>query len=155
MSTQITTASAPAPQSRRKRALGNHLTPRRATLMIPALALLVTFMLGPILYSVYLAFTDKAVRGEQAASAQFVGFDNFLEAFADDRFWNAVLLTLVFTVISAVIGQNLLGLALALLMEKAHRVITFIGTSIVILAWILPEVVAGYLLYTFLLTRDP
>lgn len=37
----------------------------------------------------------------------------------------------------------------ALLMERANRVITFIVTSIVIAAWILPEVVAGYLLYPF------
>jgi len=38
---------------------------------------------------------------------------------------------------------------LALLMERANRVLTFLVTSIVIGAWILPEVVAGYLLYTF------
>ena len=47
------------------------------------------------------------------------------------------------------IGQNVLGVVLAMLMERANRVITFLVTSIVIAAWILPEVVAGYLLYTF------
>lgn len=141
-----TSATAP---SARKNVLGNHLTGRRALLMVPAFALMALFMLGPILYSVYLAFTNKAVRGDNAAESSFVGIDNFLEAFGDDRFWNAVVLTLIFTVVSAVIGQNLLGMLLALLMEKANRIITFIGTSIVILAWILPEVVAGYLLYTF------
>src|SRR5699024_8142631 len=64
-------------------------------------------------------------------------------------FWNSVALTIVFTVVSAVIGQNILGMILALLMERANRVITFLVTSIVIGCWILPEVVAGYLLYTF------
>nr|WP_232820284.1 sugar ABC transporter permease [Brachybacterium sp. YJGR34] len=121
----------------------------RSVPMWPAFALLILFLLGPILYSVYLAFTDSAIRGAGAAETSFVGFDNFIEAFTDPGFWNSVGLTLVFTVISAVIGQNLMGMILALLMERANRVVTFLMTSVVIAAWILPEVVAGYLLYTF------
>ena len=129
--------------------LGNGLTMLRSVPMWPAFALLIAFMLGPILYSVYLAFTDNAIRGAGAAKTSFVGFDNFIEAFTDAGFWNSVGLTLIFTVVSAVIGQNILGMVLALLMERAHRVVTFLMTSVVIAAWILPEVVAGYLLYTF------
>jgi multiple sugar transport system permease protein len=129
--------------------LGNRLTVLRSVPMWPAFALLIGFMLGPILYSVYLAFTDNAIRGAGAARTSFVGFDNFIEAFTDAGFWNSVGLTLIFTVVSAVIGQNLLGMVLALLMERANRVVTFLMTSVVIAAWILPEVVAGYLLYTF------
>ncbi|GAA1489480.1 carbohydrate ABC transporter permease [Brachybacterium sacelli] len=151
MSTDAPTAPRPgtAPARRRHSPLGDRLTPRRASPMIPAAVLLVGFMLGPILYSVYLAFTDRAIRGEGASDTSFVGFDNFLDAFTDGDFWNSVLLTLIFTIVSAVIGQNVMGMLLALLMERAHRVISFTVTSIVIAAWILPEVVAGYLLYTF------
>lgn len=152
MSTSVdAVAAAPtsAPTNRKRTPLGNHLTPRRGLLMVPAFLLIAIFMLGPIVYSIYLAFTNKAVRGENAKAVEFVALDNFITAFSDDRFWNAVVLTLIFTLVSAVIGQNLLGMVLALLMEKANRLVTFIGTSIVILAWILPEVVAGYLLYTF------
>ncbi|MDS2173393.1 sugar ABC transporter permease [Nesterenkonia sp. CL21] len=134
---------------RQNRTIGDRLTARRAVPMVPALGLLLLFMAGPILYSLWLAFTDSAIRGEGAAETSFVGFENFMQAFSDEQFWNSVGLTLVFTVVSAVIGQNLLGLLLALLMEKAHRVVTFVVTAIVIAAWILPEVVAGYLLYTF------
>lgn len=139
-----------APPARRRRSnLGDRLTFSRALPMVPAGLLLIGFMLGPILYSLYLAFTDSAIRGDGASETSFVGFDNFLDAFTDADFWNSVALTLIFTVISAVIGQNVLGMLLALLMERAHRVITFAVTSLVIAAWILPEVVAGYLLYTF------
>lgn len=139
-----------APPARRRRSnLGDRLTFSRALPMVPAGLLLIGFMLGPILYSLYLAFTDSAIRGDGAAETSFVGFDNFLDAFTDADFWNSVALTLIFTVISAVIGQNVLGMLLALLMERANRVITFAVTSLVIAAWILPEVVAGYLLYTF------
>ncbi|MCT1429188.1 sugar ABC transporter permease [Brachybacterium muris] len=152
MSTATTdrTEAQPAPQKRKSHAsLGDRLTFPRAVPMLPAGLLLIGFMLGPILYSLYLAFTDNAIRGRGAEETSFVGFDNFVKAFTDGDFWNSVALTLVFTIISAVIGQNLLGLALALLMERANRIIIFAVTSVVIAAWILPEVVAGYLLYTF------
>lgn len=138
------------PRRRRpNRRLGNRLTPARAVPMIPAGILLLAFMAGPIVYSLYLAFTDKAIRGDGAANTSFVGVDNFVDAFTDGSFWNSVLLTLVFTIISAVIGQNVLGMILALLMQRANRIVSFAVTAIVIAAWILPEVVAGYLLYTF------
>lgn len=129
--------------------LGNRLTTTRAVPMVPAFLLLIAFMLGPIVYSVYLAFTDKAIRGKGAEDAEFVGFQNFTDAFTDGDFWNSVVLTLIFTVVSAVIGQNIMGMLLALLLERAHRLISSVVTAIVIAAWILPEVVAGYLLYTF------
>ncbi|WP_084252664.1 carbohydrate ABC transporter permease [Devriesea agamarum] len=133
----------------RRRTLGNRLTALRAVPMLPAVVLLLVFMAGPIIYSVYLAFTDKAIRGAGAAHTSMVGIDNFTKALVEPGFWNSVVLTIIFTVISAVIGQNVLGMVLALLMQKAHRVVTAIVTAVVIAAWILPEVVAGYLLYTF------
>ena len=150
----MTTHAPPAPErtapARRGRSsLGDRLTAVRALPMLPAGLLLIGFMLGPILYSLYLAFTDSAIRGEGAANTSFVGFSNFTDAFTDGDFWNSVILTLVFTIVSAVIGQNVLGMLLAVLMERANRILTFVVTSIVIAAWILPEVVAGYLLYTF------
>nr|WP_246161088.1 sugar ABC transporter permease [Nesterenkonia halophila] len=117
--------------------------------MIPAAVLLLLFMAGPILYSLYLAFTDSAIRGEGAADTSVVGVENFTDALTDPAFWNSAGLTIVFTVVSAVIGQNLMGLLLAILMERAHRGVTFVVTAVVVAAWILPEVVAGYLLYTF------
>ena len=147
--THTTATHRAAARSGRRTRLGDGLSPLRAVPMLPAALLLLGFMLGPILYSLYLAFTDSAIRGEGASGTSFVGVQNFLDAFADGDFWNSVVLTLVFTLVSAVVGQNLLGMGLALLMERTHRLVTFTVTSIVIAAWILPEVVAGYLLYTF------
>ncbi|MFC0674797.1 carbohydrate ABC transporter permease [Brachybacterium hainanense] len=150
MSAIAPTARSGTARPRRPRAgNGDRISLVRALPMLPAAILLLVFMAGPILYSLYLAFTDKAIRGEGASETSFVGLENFTRALADGDFWNSVVLTLVFTVISAVIGQNLLGMLLAMLMERAHRGISFLMTSIVIAAWILPEVVAGYLLYTF------
>nr|WP_262063946.1 sugar ABC transporter permease [Streptomyces sp. STR69] len=114
---------------------------------LPAVVLLVVFLAGPIAYCVYYAFTDMQLTG--ASGARFIGLDNFTRAFKDSDFLNAVKLTLVFVVGSAVIGQNTLGLALAILMQKATKPVRALVSAVVIAAWVLPEVVAGYLMYAF------
>ncbi|GAA2224630.1 sugar ABC transporter permease [Streptomyces amakusaensis] len=120
---------------------------RRWAPIAPATALLLLFLAGPIGYCVWIAFTDARLTG--ASDAGFVGLDNFRRAFADDGFRNAVALTLVFTFVSAVIGQNTLGLALAGLMRAASRPVRTVTGALVIAAWVVPEIVAAFLLYTF------
>ncbi|MGW1199131.1 carbohydrate ABC transporter permease [Streptomyces sp. NPDC002536] len=115
--------------------------------LAPATALLLLFLAGPIAYCVYLAFTDMQLTGQ--ASASFVGFANFRRAFGDPDFRNAVAMTLIFTVVSSLVGQNSLGFALASLMRRASKPVrTAVGT-VVVAAWVLPEIVAAFLLYTF------
>ncbi|MYT72372.1 MULTISPECIES: sugar ABC transporter permease [unclassified Streptomyces] len=105
------------------------------------------FLAGPIAYCVYIAFTDLQLTGQ--ADSSFVGFDNFTAAFHDPAFLNAVRLTLVFTFLSSVVGQNTLGLALAALMKRASKPVRTVTGAVVVTAWVLPEVVAGFLLYAF------
>jgi multiple sugar transport system permease protein len=122
----------------------------RALPLTPAVVLLLIFLAGPILWCVYAAFTNTALTGAGSGETQFVGLDNFRQAFSSDAFSNAVVLTLVFTVVSAVVGQNCLGLALALLQKRSVKAVrTLVGIT-VIGAWVIPEVVAGYLWYAFL-----
>ena len=118
--------------------------------LAPAVVMLLVFLLGPILWSVYAAFTNTSLSGAGAAASHFVGLANFKKAFAAGDFYNSVVLTLVFTLISAIIGQNALGLMLALWMRKSLRSVRALGGAVVIGAWVLPEVVAGYLWYAFL-----
>ncbi|MGW7367513.1 carbohydrate ABC transporter permease [Streptomyces sp. NPDC054841] len=115
--------------------------------LTPATLLLLLFLAGPIGYCVWIAFTDTQLTG--ASGSHFVGLDNFRRAFADDGFRNAVWLTLVFTVVSAVLGQNTLGLALAGLMRAASGPVRTLTGALVITAWVLPEIVAAFLLYAF------
>ncbi|MEU7302720.1 sugar ABC transporter permease [Streptomyces sp. NPDC007206] len=119
----------------------------RALPLTPAVVLILLFLAGPIAYCVYIAFTDLQLTGQ--AHASFVGFSNFRRAFHDDAFLNAVWLTLVFTVLSSLVGQNTLGLALAALMKRASKPVRTLTGGIVVTAWVLPEVVAGFLLYAF------
>lgn len=115
--------------------------------LAPATALLLLFLAGPIAYCVYLAFTDMQLTGQ--ASASFVGFANFRRAFGDPDFRNAVLMTLIFTVVSSLVGQNSLGFALAALMRRASKTVRSVVGTVVVAAWVLPEIVAAFLLYTF------
>ncbi|MFJ8789561.1 carbohydrate ABC transporter permease [Streptomyces sp. NPDC102462] len=133
-------APRPAPGSLR-RAL------TRALPLTPALVVLLLFLAGPIAYCAYIAFTDLQLTGQ--AHASFVGFANFRRAFGDQQFLNAVWLTLVFTVLSSLVGQNTLGLALAALMRRASKPVRTLTGAVVITAWVLPEVVAAFLLYAF------
>nr|WP_203616396.1 sugar ABC transporter permease [Streptomyces sp. SID13726] len=109
--------------------------------------MLLLFLAGPIAYCAWIAFTDLQLTGQ--AESSFVGFENFRTAFRDEEFLNAVWLTLVFTVVSSLLGQNTLGLALASLMQRASKPVRTLTGGIVITAWVLPEVVAGFLLYAF------
>jgi multiple sugar transport system permease protein len=142
MATATKVAAAPAATSRPRRR-----RPLRWLPLAPATVLLLLFLGGPIGYCVYIAFTNMQLTG--AATTDFVGLDNFRRAFADDDFRNAVILTLVFTLLSSLIGQNTLGLALATAMQRASKPVRTITGSIVIAAWVVPEIVAGFLLYAF------
>jgi multiple sugar transport system permease protein len=140
----VTTAAAGPPGARRPPRIRS-LT--RAAPVGPALVLLLLFLAGPIVYCVWIAFTDLRLTGQ--AESSFVGFDNFRTAFGDPEFLNAVWLTLVFTVVSSLLGQNTLGLALAALMQRASKPVRTLTGGVVVTAWVLPEVVAGFLLYAF------
>lgn len=137
---------APAPQlPTPKRPFTQTLT--RLLPLSPAVVLLLLFLAVPIGYCAYIAFTNLQLTGQ--AHPSFVGFANFRTAFKDSEFLNAVWLTLVFTVLSSLIGQNTIGLGLAALMQRASKPVRTLTGGIVITAWVLPEVVAGFLLYAF------
>ena len=59
-------------------------------------------------------------------------------------------LTVIFVVGSAVLGQNTLGLLIALLLRGRNRVARSVVTSLVIAAWAVPETVAGFCWFAFL-----
>jgi multiple sugar transport system permease protein len=85
-----------------------------------------------------------------SATIDFVGADNFITMWNDEQFWNSLWLTLVFVVGSAVIGQNSLGLLIALLLRGRGRVSRSAISGLVIAAWTVPETVAAFCWYSFL-----
>jgi multiple sugar transport system permease protein len=116
--------------------------------MAPAIVLLLVFFAGPMLWSVYTAFTNLALTG--SSTVDFIGIDNFTRMARDPSFLHSLELTLIFVVGSAVIGQNTLGLLIALLLRGRSKVARAAVTGVVIAAWAVPETVAGFCWYAFL-----
>ncbi|WP_324013396.1 sugar ABC transporter permease [Microbacterium sp. JZ70] len=121
----------------------------RALPLLPAVVLLAVFLLGPVISSFYGAFTNAALRGAAARDVEFVGFQNYIDLFSDPDFPQSVVLTLVFLIGSAIIGQNVLGMILALAMRSSAAIVRGVVATIVVGAWVLPEIVASFAAYAF------
>ena len=119
----------------------------------PALLLIGLFLVFPALWTIYIGLTDYELTGTASIAPTIVGLDNFMEALDDALFGNALWLTLVFVIGSAVIGQNLLGFALAWLLRGARPGLRRVIEGLVLLSWILPSVVVAYL-WVAVLDRD-
>lgn len=118
--------------------------------MAPALVLMLLFFAGPIIWTFYIAFTNMALTGPGARSTTFVGLENFRSMLRDPTFLQSVVLTIIFAVGSAIIGQAGLGMLLALLMRGRNGIFRGVFGAIVVAAWVVPEVVAAFIWFAFL-----
>jgi len=116
----------------------------------PALTIMGLFFAGPIIYSVYIAFTNKALTGTGALHPRWVGLANYRQLFSDPLFIHSLELTLIFVVGSAIIGQNTLGFLIALLERGKNSVVTATLNAVIISAWVMPELVAAFCWYAYL-----
>ena len=115
----------------------------------PSVVLMLVFLLGPILWALYGSLTNSALTGPNAAHPKFVGLDNYRKLFDSPTFPKSVVLTLIFVVASAVIGQNGLGLAAALMLRHAAKPVKLFFGLVFVGAWVLPEIVAAFAAYAF------
>lgn len=133
---------------------GQHRRNKRLRLgfifMAPAFLVMAIFMFGPAAWAAYISFTNMALTGAGAATPQWVGLQNFVQILHDGEFFNAFRVSLTYLVCSALIGQAMLGLLLALLMRGRHRAFKAVLGAIIITAWVIPDVVAGFLWSSFL-----
>lgn len=106
-------------------------------LMLPALLLLLTLTLYPVLYGVWLSFFNKHSFFPQQS---FVGFDNYLYILRDSEFWMAVWRGSVYAV-SSIVLQITLGVGAALLLHQRFPGRDLLR-SIVIFPYVIPTVVA-------------
>src|SRR5436190_4280517 len=114
----------------------------------PAAFLLALFFVGPALWALGSSFTNRALVGLDAANPRFVGLANYQHLFGDPDFARVIINSVVFVIGSAIIGQFLLGLGLALLLDHAERrgfIATNVVYAVVLLAWVNPAIIAGFL----------
>ena len=85
-----------------------------------------------------------------------MGLDNYIALFDPSNFFTrgqfgfSLILTIQFVLFSAIIGQAVLGLLLAWLMQAVPKPVKSLTETAVIGAWILPEVVIGFAWFAFL-----
>ncbi|WP_438363641.1 carbohydrate ABC transporter permease [Streptomyces marincola] len=94
----------PAPARRRRTGL---------LFVLPFVAVFGLFMVWPVLHGLWMSFTDESLT---LKGTEFVGFDNYVEAFGDPDVWSSLGNTVFFTAIT-VVPLALLSLAMALLVH--------------------------------------
>jgi multiple sugar transport system permease protein len=115
----------------------------------PALALLGLLFIFPVLYACYLGFTNLELVGSRSHDYSFTGLDNVTRMLGDYVFVKSSQLTIIFVVGSAIVGQSVLGMALALLLRNALAPIRLTVGAVVIIAWVLPEITVALVWYAF------
>lgn len=88
--------------------------------LAPWLVGVVVFTIGPMLYSLYLAFTKYNL----LQPPKWIGFDNFTQMLGDDRLWNSLRVTLEYVGIGVPL-QLVIALALAVLLDRGMRGLAF------------------------------
>lgn len=104
--------------------------------VLPTLAAFTIAFAVPFILGLYLSFTEFTT----VIDAQWVGIKNYIRAFSNDDFINALWFTVRFTIVS-VITVNLAAFSLALLLTKGLK-----GTNLFRTALFMPNLIGGIVL---------
>ncbi|MFF8727010.1 carbohydrate ABC transporter permease [Streptomyces sp. NPDC015171] len=109
--------------------------------LLPATAYLLLFLGYPVVKTLVMSFQQYTATTFYTGSAPFAGLRNYAKVLSSDLFWPTVLTTVVFTAAS-LLGQFVLGLALALFFRRRFP-LGGVLRSLLLLPWLLPLVVSG------------
>jgi ABC-type sugar transport system permease subunit len=115
-------------------------------MLAPAVILLAVTVLYPIASLIRGSFTYNVLTEPWMANP-WVGFDNYVKAMGDQRFWEATRNTLLYIVVT-VPGAVLVGLGLALLANQPFKVKWPVRLGLLV-PWALPLVFAGLIFRWF------
>lgn len=105
-------------------------------LALPTVVAFIISFLVPFIMGIYLSFC----RFKTVKKTTWVGFDNYIRAFANEDFINALWFTISFTIVS-VITINILAFLFAMLLTKALR-----GTNVFRTIFFMPNLIGGIVL---------
>jgi multiple sugar transport system permease protein len=117
--------------------------------LLPSVVIMLVFFIYPILLTFFYSFTNLALTGEAAKELKFIGLDNYIHMFEDPTVSVSIWNTLIFLMGSAVIGQQLVGFIIALLMKHKNKTFRRVLGTIVLAGWVTPEIVCALCLYSF------
>jgi len=118
-------------------------------LVSPIFLFLVIFLVYPTLYQVYLSFYDIYLLRPDKAT--YVGLTNYFKVLSDPNVIHSIYLTLLFTFLTVIL-ELVLGLAIALLLDRSWKGIGILET-IVLLPFFAMPIVSG-LVWKFLWDAD-
>lgn len=103
---------------------------------LPTLAAFLISFAVPLIIGIYLSFT----RFTTIVDAEWVGIENYIKAFSNDDFLNALWFTVKFTFVS-VITVNVIAFSLALLLTRGLK-----GTNLFRTVFFMPNLIGGIVL---------
>jgi len=109
--------------------------------ILPAFLHLLLFLLIPLVFSLYLSFTNW--RGPNPQSALFIGLENYEFLFGDRRFWEAMRNTAYYTLLY-VPGSMIVSLLIALVMNQKLKGVYLFRTLFfmpVISSWVAVSII--------------
>jgi ABC-type sugar transport system permease subunit len=119
-------------------------------MVLPAVGTILLIALFPLVWTVWESLHLHDLRMPWLGRP-FIGLDNYLEALGDERFREALVHTLAFTVASVTLELTL-GCVLALAMNRAFRGRGLVRAAILV-PWAIPTVVAA-LIWRFMFDGD-
>lgn len=113
----------------------------KTLLFAPAILVLVATVIYPFVRALILSFRDWRL-SKSSTPGPFIGFENYARAFGDPHFLNSVIVTILYTILS-VSMSIVLGMVMALLLNRRGRFHTFLRTTL-ILPFAVSPVLKGY-----------
>lgn len=130
--------------------------PASAAFISPAMLLIVMFLIYPFFSIFFMSFTNLSLTGAAARNPEYLGLENYEKLFDFSTWMNrgeigsSLLITTQFVIGSALIGQAGLGLLIAVVFYRRNGPLRQIIYTLVILAWIMPDVVIAFAWFAFL-----
>ena len=114
--------------------------------LAPLFALILAFGIYPLCYALWLTFHEK---NPYTRAMEFSGVDQWAKALGDERMWNALSVTSIYTIV-CLFFQVFLGLGIALLLDSERRGYGVLR-ALMTLPLVVPPAVTGLM---FLLMED-
>ncbi|RLD36043.1 MAG: hypothetical protein DRI73_01435, partial [Bacteroidetes bacterium] len=107
-------------------------------LILPSIIIIVSLVLYPIVYNIFLSFFEVKVTG----SNEFTGIQNHFDIVTDPAFWQSVTTSIVY-VLFTTLGTTLVGLCVALLMNREFPLRGLVR-SLILLPYVAPVIAVVY-----------
>ncbi len=124
--------------------------------LAPAIVFIAVFLVYPFFSIFQMSFTNTTLVGVNATNPQYVGMQNYIELFDSDQWMRrgemgwSLLVTVQFVIGSGLIGQAILGLFIAVLLQNRRGFTRELVFTLAIAAWIIPDVVVAFAWFAYL-----